>query len=480
MKTNQYTPVPPQTFDYGKLPPQAIELEESLLGSILVDKDVMIIVRNILTTECFYKDAHQKIYAAIITLYDKKNPIDILTVSNELRKSNYLDEVGGIHYIARLSEMVVSTVNFEFHARIIKDKHILRELIKISSDITTKAYSNETDCSDLIDTSLLELSKLTDTSTIQVVRIATEINKTINELYEIANGNKKLLGVTSGLSNIDNKTSGWQNKDLIIIAARPSMGKTAIAIEFAKNANVPVLFFSLEMGSNQIALRCLSGDVECSQMELRRGNIPEAIIMEKSLSKFESIDFDICDKSGITINELRSISIQKKAKTGLGLIIVDYLQLMKSGQKKEVREQEISTISRGLKEIAKELDVPVIALSQLNRSVESRGGDKKPMLSDLRESGAIEQDADLVMFVHRPAYYGQTQDEDGNSTFGVCELIIAKHRNGACGTVKIAHNESLTKFKDNSNQLFESVKIVNINERIEPNKGFETTNEQAF
>ncbi len=441
-------------LEHGKLPPQAVDLEEAVLGAMLLEKEAVNSVIDILQPGSFYKDAHQKIFAAIQKLFSESQPIDILTVTNQLKDEGELDMVGGAYYITHLTNRVASAANVEFHARIISQKHIQRELIRISTNIINDAYDDTTDVFTLLDkaesnlfaVSEGNLRKNYDSMSSLIVQAITQI-----ETASQQEGN--LSGVPSGFTALDRVTAGWQSSDLIILAARPAMGKTAFALTLGRNAavdfKVPVAIFSLEMSSLQLVTRLISGESEISSEKLRNGNLA-AHEVEQIHAKIRGLDeaqIFIDDTPGISVFELRAKARRLKAQHDIGMLIVDYLQLMTAGgDGKGNREQEISTISRSLKSIAKELNIPVLALSQLSRAVETRGGDRKPQLSDLRESGSIEQDADMVMFIHRPEYYGLTEDEEGNSTLGVANILISKHRNGAVGEVRLRFTKELAKF----------------------------------
>ena len=436
--------------DLGKMPPTAIEIEESILGTIMLYENSMTICIQYLKPESFYKDAHQKIYSACLDLFNDGKRIDILTVKEKLKANKTLDEIGGTHYLASLTNVPSSqAANIEVHCTIVAEKFIRRELIRITNEINSKAYDDEFYAQDLIDSAGMYLIGLTsDIGLNSVIRIGQAINNQVRIIEKISSGEIKFTGIPSGLTSIDRKTCGWQNSDLIILAGRPSMGKTALALKFAKEPallNIPVIFFSLEMSVDQLANRYISGETDITQMELRRGEVSDWKRIEKTVTKFEKVPLFIDDKSSLSVAQIRSRIIMYKQKFGIKLAIIDYLQLIKGS--KNNREQEISDISRTLKQCAKELDIPIIALSQLNRSVENRP-DKRPMLSDLRESGAIEQDADLVMFILRPEKYGILQDEEGESTKGITIVIFAKFRNGSQSDVVLKNNLSLTEFYD--------------------------------
>ncbi|MEO0312111.1 MAG: Replicative helicase [Bacteroidota bacterium] len=443
---------------YGKLPPQAIELEEAVLGALMLEKDALTEVIDILHPDSFYKESHAKIYQAIQRLFTASKPIDVLTVTQDLRQAGELELAGGAFYLTTLTTKVASAANVEYHARIILQKHIQRELIRISSETIKEAYEETTDVLQLLDKAE---KNLFDVSQGNVKRNFSEMGALVKEAIvqiEVAKTHKGgITGVESGFSALDTVTNGWQKSDLIILAARPAMGKTAFVLSLARNAavdfNKPVAFFSLEMSSVQLVNRLISAETELSADKLRKGNLAdhEWAQLNSMIGKLSTAPLYIDDTPAISIFDLRSKCRRLKQKHGIELIIIDYLQLMRGDSERGGgnREQEISSISRNLKAIAKELNVPIIALSQLSRAVETRAGNsKKPMLSDLRESGAIEQDADIVTFIYRPEYYGLDVDEEGNNCQGLAEIILAKHRNGQVGSVKLKFTSSLAKFSD--------------------------------
>ena len=443
---------------YGKLPPQARELEEAVLGAMLIDRDAVSEIIDILKPESFYLDAHQTVYRAIMGLFERSEPVDILTVTEALRKSGELEMAGGAYFIAELSNKVTSAANVEHHARIVSQKHIQRELISISTTIIKDAYEDTTDVLELLDRSEQALFGVAE----QNLRRSYDdmkslISKAIKEIDEVRQHEDSLTGVASGFMNLDRLTSGWQKSDLIVIAARPGMGKTAFTLALGRNAAVdfkkPVALFSLEMSSVQLVKRLISMETELTGDKIRKGNLAdhEWIQLTQMTGNLANAPIFIDDTPALNIFELRAKCRRLKQKHDIQLIVIDYLQLMSGtpNGKQGNREQEISNISRSLKSIAKELHVPVIALSQLSRAVETRGGVKRPMLSDLRESGAIEQDADMVIFLYRPEYYGLTTDEQsGPLPPGYAEVIIAKHRNGALETVPVRFIDKFAKFTD--------------------------------
>lgn len=451
------------TPDYGKLPPQAVDLEEAVLGALMLDKEALTDVIDILKKESFYKDDHQKIYEAILDLFQRSEPIDILTVTQELKKRGELELIGGPFYIAQLTNRVASSANVEFHARIIVQKHIQRELIKISSETIKNAYDETIDVFDLLDTAEAKLFEVAEGN----IRKSYEdmdklLHKAVKQL-ELISKSDGTSGVPTGFTSLDRVTGGFQKSDMVVLAARPGMGKTAFVLSMARNAAVDykkgVAIFSLEMSSLQLVNRLIASETEIAGEKLKKGNLEpwEWEQLNTRIGKLTNAPIFINDTPGLSVFELRAQCRRLKAEKDIQMVIIDYLQLMTAAVEggKGNREQEISTISRAVKGIAKELNIPVIALSQLSRAVETRGGDKRPQLSDLRESGAIEQDADMVMFIYRPEYYGIEGDDIGESTQGMAELIIAKHRNGSTEDVKIRFQNHLAKFVNWENDTFE-------------------------
>ncbi len=440
----------------GKIPPQALELEEAVLGAIMIDKDAANSVFEVLKPEYFYSEINRIVFEAITSLYKEMKPVDILTVRDELVKAKKLSEIGGALFLTKLTGRVASSAHAEFHARIIAQKYIQRELIRIATEIERKAFDDEEDVDDLLDYSQNQIFGLSDGTIKRETRqIDDVIKEAIEKLTEAGKREDGLSGVPSGFSDIDRITSGWQLSDLIIIAARPSMGKTAFVLSMARNIAVEhkqaVGFFSLEMSSVQLVNRLIVAETELDSTSIRTGKLSptEWEILDKKIKTLENCKIFIDDTPAISIFELRSKARRLVAQHNVKLIIIDYLQLMSSpSDNKGTREQEVSTISRSLKALAKDLNIPIVALSQLNRSVETRSGSKRPQLSDLRESGAIEQDADIVIFIHRPEKVGIDVDEDNVSTRGLAQIIIAKHRNGAVTDVKLKFTENTAKFTD--------------------------------
>ena len=473
-------PMAQQLYEIGKLPPQAVDLEEAVLGALLLDKEALTSVIDILQPKSFYKEAHERIFAAIQRLFNRSEPIDILTVTQDLRKTGELEIVGGAYYISQLTSRVASAANAEYHARIISQKYVQRELIKISTETIRDAYEETTDVFDLLDKAEKNLFDVVQGNIRKNYdEISTIMGRAIKEI-EIARTLKSgITGVPSGFMELDRITAGWQKSDLIIVAARPAMGKTAFVLSLARNAaikdNRAVAVFSLEMSSIQLVNRLIASESELPAEKLKKGQLEDYEFMQlnSKITKLAEARIFIDDTPALNIFELRAKARKLVHQHGIELIVVDYLQLMQgAGDNRGNREQEVSTISRSLKSIAKELNIPIIALSQLSRAVETRGGLKKPQLSDLRESGAIEQDADMVLFLHRPEYYGIFEDENGAPTNGICEVIIAKHRNGPVGSADIRFIQSLAKFVDLDKGAETGISGFPENTTIQPDSGF--------
>ena len=443
-------------LEKGKIPPQAVDLELVVLGALMIDKKGVDEVIDILAPEVFYKEQHQHIFEAIRILFEEGQPIDLLTVSEQLKKMAKLDAAGGDYYLIQLTQKVASSAHIEYHARIILQKHIQRSLIKISNEIIEEAYDDTTDVFDLLDNAETKLYDVTQGN----VKRSTETAQNLviqakKKIEEIANQDG-LSGIPTGFHKVDALTSGWQPSDLIIVAARPGMGKTAMTLTMARNMavdqNVPVAFFSLEMSSVQLITRLISSETGLSSEKLRTGKLEkhEWEQLNVKVKSLEKAPLFIDDTPSLSIFDLRAKARRLASQYGIKIIMIDYLQLMTGGstQKGGNREQEISMISRNLKALAKELNIPVIALSQLSRAVETRGGSKRPILSDLRESGAIEQDADIVSFIYRPEYYKieEWDDEERSPTEGQGEFIVAKHRNGGLDNIRLKFIGHLGKF----------------------------------
>lgn len=444
------------SLEKGKIPPQALDLEEVVLGAMMIDKKGVDEVIDILSPDAFYKDAHKHIFEAIFKLFENSEPVDLLTVSSQLKKDAKLDLVGGDFYLISLTQRVSSSAHIEFHARIILQKFIQRSLIKISNEIIEDAYDETKDVFDLLDQAEARLYEVTQGNIKKSTETAQSLVIQAKKKIEDISNKEGLSGIPSGFDRLDKLTSGWQESDLIIVAARPGMGKTALTLSMARNIavehNIPVAFFSLEMASVQLITRLISSETGLSSEKLRTGKLEkhEWEQLNVKVKALEKAPLYIDDTPSLSIFDLRAKSRRLASQYGIKMIIVDYLQLMTAGgsQKGGNREQEISTISRNLKALAKELSVPVIALSQLSRAVETRGGSKRPLLSDLRESGAIEQDADIVSFIYRPEYYkiDEWDDEERSPTEGQAEFIIAKHRNGGLENIRLKFIGNLGKF----------------------------------
>jgi replicative DNA helicase len=469
-------------FDVGKLPPQAPDLEEAVLGAIMLEKNAMDEIADLIKPDVFYVDAHSRIFNACYYLYKKRLPIDLLTVVNRLKETAELEIVGGAYYVSKLTNRVASSANLPFHARIVFQKYMQRKVIEICTISIRDAFEDTIDVIDTIDTLETDIASLNQSASVgkkfmQVKDVWPEMRERNTTLLM----NEGISGVRTGHNELDNVTGGWQPTDLIIIAGRPSMGKTAFILDAARETatrhNTPIAFFSLEMSLIQLVTRLVSQETDTELYKLNKQGIEihDFIKIEDNLSKLFDAPLYIDDTPALSIAQLRSKVRKAKKELKIELVIIDYLQLMtvggnENGGRYGNREQEISTISRTLKQIAKELEIPVIALAQLNRAVDTRA-DKRPKLADLRESGAIEQDADVVGFIHRPEYYGDNAYSDGSSTAGRAELIFGKHRNGDLTTVHFRFIGALTKFIDISNGDFSSNKQLqqhNLTDFTEP------------
>lgn len=454
------------SLERGKIPPQAVNLEEVVLGAMLIDKKGVDEAIDILHPDAFYSKKHQVIYEAIHQLFESGEPVDLLTVANRLRQNQKLEVAGGEFYLVQLTQKVSSSAHIEFHARIVLQKYIQRSLIKISNEIINDSYDETIDVFDLLDTAESKLYDVSQGNLQSSVQTAQNlVIQAKRNIEEIAN-REGLSGVPSGFTKLDKLTSGWQPSDLIIIAARPGMGKTALTLSMARNMaidhNVPVAFFSLEMSSVQLITRLISSETGLSSETLRTGNLEkhEWEQLNVKVKDLEAAPLYIDDTPSLSIFDLRAKARRLASQYGIKVIMVDYLQLMTAGgnHKGGNREQEISTISRNLKALAKELNVPVIALSQLSRAVETRTGSKRPILSDLRESGAIEQDADIVSFIYRPEYYkiDEWDDEERSPTEGQAEFIVAKHRNGGLDELRLKFVGKYGRFENLEDHVFQT------------------------
>ncbi len=452
-----YKSLTTDVVEAGAVPPQAIELEEAVLGALMLEEDSITTVQEYIAESAFYTEEHRLIYRAIDELSQNRKPIDLYTVTERLKSKRELTKVGGATYLAKLTQRVGSAANIEHHSRIIAQKFVQRELIRSAIEIQKRSYDSATDVTDLIGFAESEILKITEGHVKRSVQNSSDIlRRTLLQIEEAGKNDSRYSGVCSGFNALDNITLGWQPSDLIIVAARPSMGKTAFVLSMARNMAVnydtPVAFFSLEMSATQLMTRLIVSETGYDSKLVRSGKLSaeQWKDLEVAVKPLGAAPLYIDDTPALSIFEFRSKARRLHIHNGIKLIIIDYLQLMTGGMQSNNgnREQEVAFISRTLKAIAKELNVPVIALSQLNRTTESRGGSKRPQLSDLRESGAIEQDADVVAFIHRPEYYGFTQTEDGQSTAGLAEIILAKHRNGEVTDVRLKFINNQARFAD--------------------------------
>lgn len=448
-------PVASPLPELGRVPPQAIDMEEAVLGAIMLEKEAIITVIDILKPESFYKDVHQRIYDAILSLNQRELPVDLYTVTEELRSKDELDNIGGPVYLTQLTSKVVSAAHVEYHAKIVAQKFIQRELIRVTSEIQSRAFDDSNDINELLDYSENELFQIAEGNIKkEVATLNIVLKEAIHEIEEASKREDALVGVPSGFTKLDRLTSGWQKSDLIIIAARPSMGKTAFALSMARNMAVDhkksVAIFSLEMAAIQLVNRLIVAETELPSNRIKSGRLKEDEWkqLEAKIKTLEDASIYIDDTPAISVFELRAKCRRLSAQHKLDIAIVDYLQLMTGPKDAGSREQEVSSISRSLKSISKELNVPIVALSQLNRSVEVRGGNKRPQLSDLRESGAIEQDADMVIFIHRPEKYGFTTLDNDMPSKGIAEIILAKNRNGPVDDILLRFREERAQFID--------------------------------
>lgn len=443
-------------IETGKIQPQAMDLEEAVLGAMMLEKDPLTNVIDILHKDVFYSEKHQFIFEAINKLFQASEPVDMLTVTQQLKRDGKLEIVGGPYYITQLTNKVVSAANIEFHARIIIEKYLQRELIRISRETIEDAYDDTKDVLGLLDRSEQKLFEVSEKNIRKKAEdMASLVQMSIKNI-EIASQNAdNISGIPSGFTALDRVTAGWQKSDLVILAARPGMGKTAFVLSMARNMaiefNRPTAVFSLEMSATQLVTRLIASESEISADKLKKGNLTkdEWQTLHAKISQLAEAPLYIDDTPALTIFELRAKCRRLKQKHDIQAVVVDYLQLMSSGKDNNGnRVEEISIISRSLKSLAKELDIPIICLSQLSRQVEARTGHKRPILSDLRESGAIEQDADMVLFIYRPEYYKFDTFEDGTPSEGIGEIIIAKHRNGGLEDVRLRFVPHFAKFQD--------------------------------
>lgn len=453
----QRKPAPVDTT-YGHLQPQAIDVEKVVLGALMVDHDAFSVVSEILRPETFYQPAHQHIYQAIQTLNMNEQPSDFIAVTQQMMKDDTLDKSGGPAYLTELTSHVASSAHIEYYAHILAQKYTARQLISYAGKIETEAFDDTVDVDHLMQEAEGNLFEISQKNMRQDY---TQIDPVIQEaqtiLQRAASNSSGLTGITTGYTDLDDMTSGWQSSDLVIIAGRPAMGKTSFALSLAKNAaidnSIPTAFFSLEMSNVQLVNRLISNVCEISGHKILNGQLEadEWKRLDVNLRKMQGKPLYIDDTPGLSIFELRTKARRLVREKGVKIILIDYLQLMNAnGMRFSNRQEEVSTISRSMKGLAKELNIPIIALSQLNRTVENREGieGKRPQLSDLRESGAIEQDADMVLFVHRPEYYHIFQDEKGNDLHGMAQIIIAKHRKGSTGDVLLTFRGEYTRFEN--------------------------------
>ncbi len=438
----------------GRIPPQDTEAEKAVLGAMLMDKHAVPPAIELLQPDYFYSTANERIFAAMLELYSRNMEIDVITIREELRRTAHLETIGGSAYLNELVSSVVSSANIEAHAQIVAEKYMLRSLIATMSQNIIRCYDNREDTFGLIDEVERDIFKVSEARLKKaVVPLQQALVKTMEVLEQIHGSKGGVTGVSTGFKDLDLMTGGFQKSDLIIIAARPSVGKTALALSIARNAavrsGVPTAVYSLEMSQQQLLIRLLAAEARVDAHALRTGSLPEEqwANISTRIHRLAPAPIFIDDTPALSVLELRARARRLKTEHDIGLIMVDYLQLMQGPARAESREREISMISRSLKVLAKELDIPVVALSQLRRSVEERG-DKRPILSDLRESGALEQDADVVIFIHRPELYGIESYPDGESTAGVAEVMISKQRNGPTGEVRLAFVKQYARFED--------------------------------
>ena len=442
----------------GRMPPQAMEVERAVLGAMMLETEAIAPAIEFVSAQAFYDPKHRKVYEAMCNLFERGHPVDVLTVSDELKRMGSLDGVGGSYFLSKLTSDISTAANIEHHARIVIEKSLLRELITTMTRLVGVAYDPSTDAFEVLDKAERDIFEISDNQLRRSSRSMSEVLKeTLHRLESIHGHDGGLTGVRSGFHKLDQYTSGFQPSDLIVVAGRPSMGKTAFVLRLARNAALDpaekkgVAIFSLEMSANQLAQRLLTAEARIDAQAARTGRLhdddwPD---LARAAGRLSQAPMFIDDTAGLGVLEIRAKARRLKSEHDIGMVIVDYLQLMHgSGDTKQNREQEIAQISRSLKALAKELDVPVIAVSQLSRAVETRGGDRRPMLSDLRESGSIEQDADVVIFIYRSERYGILVDDNGNSTEGLAEVIIGKQRNGPVGTIRLAWLDQYATFEN--------------------------------
>lgn len=442
----------------GKTPPQAIELEESVLGALMLDQNALNSTIEILHPEYFYKPEHQVIFSAILHLFEASQPVDILTVIERLRLDGALEAAGGAYYVSQLTNHVVSAAHIEYHAHVLSEKYFQRELIRICTEVITEAYDESSDILTLLDNTEQRLMDINDHNFRSDYRTMDSlVYEAVQEIKKVQESDTECVGIPTGFEELDRITAGFQPGTLIILAARPAMGKTALALTMARNMAIdfrkPVAFFSLEMTGIDLVKRLITSETDIPGDKLKKGGLAawEQEILASRTQLLNDAPIYIDDTPGLSIFELRAKCRRLKQKYDIQMVFIDYLQLMTGGgdsSRSGNREQEISYISRQLKSLSKELNIPILALAQLSRAVETRGGDKKPILSDLRESGAIEQDADIVSFIYRPEYYGYTEPDEKGPTRGMADVIIAKHRSGSTDSVRLKFVAKFTRFEN--------------------------------
>jgi replicative DNA helicase len=453
MEAEHTASMPKTPTDPHRLPPQNLEAEQCVLGSILLQQGALVKILELVNPEDFYRDAHKIIFSAMVALFEKNEPQDIITVTNILKDKNQLEEIGGPAYLSNLTDIVPVAANIIYYAQIIRSKSILRRLILTCTEIASRCYEEQSEIDSLVDDAEQTIFEISRTKSSQDFQALSKIiPDTFKKIEKLAEKKELITGVPSGYDDLDRITAGLQSSDLIILAGRPSMGKTALAMNIVQNAaifhKIPVAVFSLEMSKEQLGMRMLCSVSRVDSQDLRTGFIrdPDWPKLARATGILSDAPIFIDDTPAISVLEMRAKSRRLKAEHDIGLVVVDYLQLMRGRSSAERREQEISEISRSLKAMAKELDLPVIALSQLNRSLESRPN-KRPQLSDLRESGAIEQDADVICFLYRDEIYNKSED---NPKRGIAEIIIGKQRNGPTGTVELTFIDKYTTFENYS------------------------------
>ncbi|MEK6598489.1 MAG: replicative DNA helicase [Gemmatimonadota bacterium] len=456
------TSVSPDNFStldapVGRTPPWNPEAEQAVIGAMLIDQDAALRALELLDHSMFYREGHRRVFRAMAALLERRVVIDYVTLRDELARRGELDEAGGVEYLAELVDVAPTAANLDFHAGIVRDKAILRRLIDTATGIITEAYAGRSSANELLDTAESRVFHISqERRDAGFTRIKEMLWPTMERIETLHRSGKKITGVPSGFVELDELTSGFQKSELIIVAARPSMGKTAFCLNIATHAaleNMGVAIFSLEMSKDALVQRMLCAEARVDSQLVRRGMLRDHDFtkLARAAGILQGCPIWIDDTPAQTLLEVRSKARRLKAESELGMIVVDYLQLMRSPEYSENRVQEISDISRSLKALARELEVPVVALSQLSRASEQRGGERKPILSDLRDSGAIEQDADVVIFIHRPEMY-QKEDSEGRSLEGVAEILIAKHRNGPTGNLDLHFEKSITRFDNLSDR----------------------------